>query len=114
MAPWSPYAKDRPTGSWIVVANHDDTLGPATGGCRMKVYDRPEEGLRDAMRLARGMTHKWAATGLPVGGGKSVRCMASRDARQIPVRIRRSVCMKRFVQRWSMHMAPTRSWGARF
>lgn len=38
----------------------------------MKAYDRPEEGLRDAMRLARGMTHKWAAMGLLVGGGKSV------------------------------------------
>ncbi|MGY8799512.1 MAG: hypothetical protein ACKVG4_12115 [Longimicrobiales bacterium] len=40
------------------MATHDDTLGPAAGGCRMKVYDRPEEGLRDSMRLARGMTHK--------------------------------------------------------
>ncbi len=54
------------------MAIHDDIIGPATGGCRMKVYDRPEEGLRDAMRLARGMTHKWAAMGLLVGGGKSV------------------------------------------
>jgi leucine dehydrogenase len=63
---------DPPTGTWIFVALHDDTLGPATGGCRMKVYDRPEEGLRDALRLAEGMTHKWAAMDFPFGGGKSV------------------------------------------
>ena len=63
---------DEPTGSWIFIALHDDTLGPAVGGCRMKEYARPEDGLRDALRLARGMTHKWAALGLPCGGGKSV------------------------------------------
>jgi leucine dehydrogenase len=64
--------RDAPTGTWMFVAIHDDTLGMAAGGCRMKVYDRPEDGLRDALRLARGMTHKWAAMGLPFGGGKSV------------------------------------------
>ncbi len=63
---------DQPTGTWIFVAIHDDTLGPAAGGCRMMVYPRPEEGLRDALRLARGMTYKWAAIELPFGGGKSV------------------------------------------
>lgn len=63
---------DAPTRTWMFVALHDDTLGPAVGGCRMKVYDRPEEGLRDALRLAEGMTLKWAAAGLPFGGGKAV------------------------------------------
>ncbi len=63
---------DEPTGSWIFIALHDDTLGPPVGGCRMKKYARPEDGLHDAMRLARGMTHKWAALDLPCGGGKSV------------------------------------------
>lgn len=63
---------DRPTGSWIFVALHDDTLGPATGGCRMRVYERPEDGLYDALRLAEGMTHKWAAMDFPYGGGKTV------------------------------------------
>jgi leucine dehydrogenase len=63
---------DHPTGAWIFIALHDDTLGPATGGCRMKVYDRPEDGLADALRLAEGMTHKWAAMDFPFGGGKSV------------------------------------------
>lgn len=64
--------RDQPTGTWIFVAIHDDTLGPATGGCRMKVYDRPEDGLADALRLAEGMTHKWAAMDFPFGGGKTV------------------------------------------
>ena len=64
--------RDQPTGTWIFVALHDDTLGPATGGCRMKVYERPEDGLVDALRLAEGMTHKWAAMDFPFGGGKTV------------------------------------------
>ena len=58
--------------AWIFVALHDDTLGPALGGTRMKVYETPAEGLRDAMRLARGMTNKWAALGAGYGGGKAV------------------------------------------
>ncbi len=64
--------RDRPTGTWIFVALHDDALGPATGGCRMKVYERPEDGLRDALRLSEGMTYKWAAMDFPFGGGKTV------------------------------------------
>ena len=63
---------DAPTGTWVFIAMHDDTLGPPVGGCRMNVYDRPEDGLRDALRLAEGMTHKWAAIDFPFGGGKSV------------------------------------------
>jgi leucine dehydrogenase len=63
---------DRESGSWFFIALHDSTLGPPTGGCRMKVYARPEDGLLDAMRLARGMTLKFAGAGLAFGGGKSV------------------------------------------
>ena len=63
---------DRPTGAWIFIALHDDTLGPPVGGTRMKVYDRPEAGLVDALRLAEGMTYKWAAIELDSGGGKAV------------------------------------------
>ncbi|MBW3533947.1 MAG: hypothetical protein KY453_01810 [Gemmatimonadetes bacterium] len=63
---------DEPTGTWMFVALHDDTLGRPTGGCRMKVYGSPGEGLRDAQRLAAGMTRKWAAIDLPFGGGKAV------------------------------------------
>jgi len=63
---------DRPTGAWIFIALHDDTLGRPTGGTRLHAYPKPEEGLRDAMRLAEGMTHKWAAVGIDFGGGKAV------------------------------------------
>ena len=60
------------TGSWIFVALHDDTLGRPTGGCRLKTYASPASALRDAMRLAEGMTLKWAAMDFGYGGGKSV------------------------------------------
>ena len=63
---------DLPTGAWMFVALHDDTMGPPVGGIRMRVYERPEDGLVDATRLAAGMTYKWAAMELPFGGGKSV------------------------------------------
>ena len=63
---------DQPTGTWMFIAIHSTTLGRATGGCRMRVYETPEEGLLDAMRLSEGMTYKWAAIGYELGGGKSV------------------------------------------
>ncbi len=63
---------DEPSGAWMFVALHDDTLGGPVGGCRMRVYDHPAEGLLDATRLAAGMTAKWAAMEFPFGGGKSV------------------------------------------
>lgn len=63
---------DADSRSWIFIAIHDTTLGPALGGLRMKSYPAEADALRDAMRLAEGMTHKWAALGLPRGGGKSV------------------------------------------
>lgn len=63
---------DRESASWFFIALHDGTLGPPTGGCRMRVYARPEDGLLDCMRLARGMTLKFVGAGLAFGGGKSV------------------------------------------
>jgi len=63
---------DEPSQSWFFIALHDSTLGRPTGGCRMKVYPRPADGLLDALRLARGMTLKFAGAGLAYGGGKSV------------------------------------------
>lgn len=47
-------------------------LGPATGGCRFTAYASRAEALRDAQRLARGMSYKNAMAELPLGGGKSV------------------------------------------
>jgi leucine dehydrogenase len=64
------------TEAWIFIALHDDTLGTPTGGTRMQIYPTPEDGLRDAMRLSEGMTHKWGAIDLPFGGGKAVLALA--------------------------------------
>ena len=63
---------DEATGALILIALHDDALGVPTGGTRMKVYSSPTEALRDAQRLAAGMTAKWAAINFPFGGGKAV------------------------------------------
>ncbi|MFQ5689490.1 MAG: Glu/Leu/Phe/Val dehydrogenase dimerization domain-containing protein [Gemmatimonadota bacterium] len=62
--------------AWIFVALHDATLGTPVGGTRIRVYESPEAGLVDAMRLAAGMTCKWAAVELPFGGGKAVLCLS--------------------------------------
>jgi leucine dehydrogenase len=63
---------DQPTGTWMFIAIHSTTLGPARGGCRIRVYESPEEGLQDAMLLAEAMTYKWAGIGYKHGGGKAV------------------------------------------
>lgn len=66
------FAYDKPSGLKAIIAIHDTTLGPALGGCRMWNYKTEDEAIRDALRLARGMTYKAAAAGLNLGGGKSV------------------------------------------
>jgi leucine dehydrogenase len=63
---------DRDSGAWFFIALHDDTLGRPTGGTRINTYPTPADGLLDAMRLAQGMTDKWAVAGVPFGGGKAV------------------------------------------
>lgn len=65
-------AFDSVTGAWMFVALHDTRLGPAAGGTRMASYPAPMDGLIDAMRLAEGMTWKWAGVGIRFGGGKAV------------------------------------------
>jgi leucine dehydrogenase len=63
---------DTDTGLRAVIAIHSTALGPATGGLRMWTYDREEDAIFDALRLARGMTYKYAAAGVNLGGGKAV------------------------------------------
>lgn len=63
---------DKATGLRAIVAIHDSRLGPALGGCRFVHYDRDEDAVIDALRLARGMTYKAALADLAHGGGKSV------------------------------------------
>jgi len=55
-----------------IIAIHDTTLGPATGGCRMWTYPGEMAAIEDALRLARGMTYKYAAANINLGGGKCV------------------------------------------
>jgi leucine dehydrogenase len=62
----------RRSGVPVTVAVHSRALGPAAGGIRLKQYPTWQDGQRDALRLAKGMTYKNAVAGLPFGGGKSV------------------------------------------
>ena len=67
------FCQDKALDFKAVIAIHDTTLGPATGGCRMwNKYAGEMEAVEDALRLARGMTYKYAAAGVNLGGGKSV------------------------------------------
>ncbi len=60
------------TGLRAIIEIHSTDLGPATGGLRMWPYASEKEAIFDALRLARGMTYKYAAAGLNLGGGKAV------------------------------------------
>lgn len=60
------------TGLKAFVGIHDTTLGPAVGGCRMWPYKNEGEAIEDVLRLAKGMTYKYAAAGVNLGGGKTV------------------------------------------
>jgi leucine dehydrogenase len=63
---------DEPSGAWIFLCIHSTALGPAGGGTRMRVYERPSDGLADAMRLSQAMTVKMAVANAERGGGKAV------------------------------------------
>ena len=56
------------TGLRAVLVVDNTACGPAIGGCRMA----PDVSVEECFRLARAMTYKNAAAGLPHGGGKSV------------------------------------------
>jgi phenylalanine dehydrogenase len=66
------FCNDPASGLQAIIAIHDTTLGPALGGTRMFPYENVDAALKDALRLADGMTHKCAAAGLDFGGGKEV------------------------------------------
>ena len=55
-----------------VLAIHSTVLGPAAGGCRMWTYSDDLAAMEDALRLSKGMTYKYAAAGINLGGGKIV------------------------------------------
>ncbi|SDK96294.1 leucine dehydrogenase [Paenibacillus sp. OK060] len=66
------FCHDPRSGLKAVIAIHCTVLGPALGGCRCWTYASEEEAVRDAIKLAKGMTYKSAVSGLPYGGGKAV------------------------------------------
>ncbi len=63
---------DSRSGLRAVIAIHSTALGPATGGTRFWTYAHEGAAITDAMRLARGMTYKYAVAGVDLGGGKAV------------------------------------------
>lgn len=60
------------TGMKAIIAIHNTKLGPALGGCRFIEYPHTFAAIKDALRLARGMSYKAASVNLPLGGGKAV------------------------------------------
>lgn len=63
---------DPSIGLRAIVAVHNLSRGPAIGGTRFIDYAHTDDALKDAMRLARGMTYKAAISRLDHGGGKAV------------------------------------------
>ncbi len=63
---------DAQTGLLAFIAIHNTKRGPALGGCRYLPYEDMAAGVKDALRLARGMSLKAVMAGIPYGGGKSV------------------------------------------
>src|SRR5712691_11064365 len=66
------FCQEKSLGLKAIIVVHDTTLGPAAGGLRMWPYETEVDALKDAVRLARGMSYKHAAAELPHGGGKCV------------------------------------------
>ncbi len=66
------FCQEQTLGLKAIIAIHDTTLGPAAGGIRMWPYASEADAIKDALRLARGMTYKCAAAGVSYGGGKCV------------------------------------------
>jgi len=63
---------EKQTNLRAIIAIHSSKLGPALGGTRMFPYRSFDEGLNDVLRLAHGMSSKFALAGCDLGGGKSV------------------------------------------
>jgi leucine dehydrogenase len=63
---------DPSTGLRAIIAIHSTRLGQALGGARCIPYASFDAAFKDAGRLAKGMSYKAAAVGIPHGGGKAV------------------------------------------
>jgi leucine dehydrogenase len=65
-------SEDEETGATFIIAIHSVRGNRAVGGTRIKDYPGLTEAVRDAQRLAGGMSLKWAAAGIEAGGAKGV------------------------------------------
>src|SRR5512144_551978 len=66
------FFQNEDVGLRAALAIHSTVLGPAAGGCRMWTYTDDLAAAQDALRLSKGMTYKYAAAGINLGGGKIV------------------------------------------
>ena len=73
------YFNNEKAGLKAIIALHNTNLGPAVGGCRLWPYESEEAALFDVLRLSRGMSHKNAAAGMPLGGAKGVIIAQTRE-----------------------------------
>lgn len=74
---------DKASGLTAILAIHSLYRGPGGGGTRFWHYADPEDAMRDALRLSKGMSYKNAMAGLPAGGAKAV-ILAGPDRRKTP------------------------------
>jgi glutamate dehydrogenase/leucine dehydrogenase len=81
------FCYDRESGMRAIIAVHSTALGPARGGTRYAAYASEEEALEDALRLAQGMTHKFAWTDMPRGGAKAVLMAADPTDKSVHLRV---------------------------
>lgn len=65
------FGSNKETGLKIVLAIHDTTLGPSTGGTRMVMVSE-EKAIEEALRLSYAMSFKTAIIDEPFGGSKAV------------------------------------------
>ena len=63
---------DRESGAWMFVCIHSTALGPAGGGTRMRVYERPARRSRRRDAALAGDDVKMAVADADRGGGKAV------------------------------------------
>jgi leucine dehydrogenase len=63
--------------TWMFIGVHSTADGHSGGGTRMAVYDAPEDGLADALKLSAAMTRKFAVCNVAMGGGKAVLAVPS-------------------------------------
>jgi glutamate dehydrogenase/leucine dehydrogenase len=80
------FCYDRESGMRAIIAMHSTAMGPARGGTRYAAYDNEDDALDDALRLAQGMTYKFAWTDMPRGGAKAV--LLAGDPTDKPVHLR--------------------------